>query len=168
MPKRDHGVLANSWWDATIPTVGPTGTTTTRVGVRFRVTVPGRINGFRFYDSFGIGAANQTIFQLMDWATTRLIYVAESFQAPSANTAAQWNQKWFRPWFRPVVGHDYLLTALYIGGGFFRTNSSLTTPVTHNNITFVSSFQSTALDMSSASLTELTNANAVDILFQGD
>jgi hypothetical protein len=164
-----HGRLATSWWGNTIPTAGPVGTVTTWMGVRFHCTVAGRILGFRFYDSWSSGApAQYSICQLMDWATPRLLHRVGSIQPPAVNVAAKWNQIWVRPWFRITPNHDYYVVAFYIGGGIYRTNSILTSPVTHGDITFVSSSQTTVNDVVDASLSENTNANAVDILFQSD
>jgi hypothetical protein len=82
--------------------------------------------------------------------------------------AAQWNQAWIHPNFRPTINTDYAILALFIGGGFYRTNAALASAVTRTGIRFVSSFQSTSLDLPAASFAENTNANAVDVLFLPD
>lgn len=169
-----HGKAAISWWDTTVPTTGPTGAATTWVGVRFHVTVAGRICGMRFYDGFA--NPDEVLLVVMDWATgnvvgstSRTAALAKWFQWKTGSIGNQWQQTWVRPWFRPVVNRDYLVAAIYKGGGFFRTNAALAAPpVTHGHIAYMSSFQTTSLDLSAASLAENTNANAVDILFQED
>jgi hypothetical protein len=82
--------------------------------------------------------------------------------------AAQWNQVWLHPNFRPTVNQDYAVLALFVGGGFYRTNNALVSPVTRTGIRFVSSFQVNSLDLRAATFTENTNANAVDILYLPD
>lgn len=168
MSKRDHGVPASSWWGTNVPTTSGVGTATTWVGVRFRTTVAGRIAGFRFYDAFGAGGIMTSQLQLWTWVPNRLALRSTPFLWTLGTSANAWRQKWFRPWFRPTIGTDYCLAVLYSGGGFFRNNAALTSPVTRNGITFVSSFQSTALDLSIATISENTNANAVDVLFYAD
>lgn len=159
---------AVSWWGTNVPTTGPTGTSTTWVCVRFHVTVPGRLAGFRFYDGFIAGGDNSVVGQLWTWTPNRQILRQGKYFWLGTGGANAWRQMWFRPWFRPVVGTDYLVAVAYSGGGFFRNNSALASAVTRNGITFVSSAQSTALLLSLAVLSENTNANAVDVLFYPD
>jgi len=104
---------------------------------------------------------------LSDWATTRKLYAVRHYRALAAS-GSRWNRVFLRPWFRVVPNHDYAMFALYVGGGFARNNSALASPVTHNQITFKSSFQTTALDGIGASLSENSNANAIDVLFKAD
>jgi hypothetical protein len=80
----------------------------------------------------------------------------------------QWNQCFFNPWFRVEIDREYYLAVLYPLGNFFRQNSVLTSSVRHNNIDFVHGFQSTSLGIADATITENTNANAVDIIFYPD
>lgn len=135
------------------------------MGVRLRFTVAGRVQGLRFYDAWG--GEGSTILGLIDWATPRMHRMFTRYHQRAAH-AAQWNQAWIHPNFRPVVNQDYAVVALYIGGGFYRTNTALASAVTRTGITFVSSFQSTSLDLPAASFAENTNANAVDVLFLPD
>lgn len=80
----------------------------------------------------------------------------------------RWNQCFFNPWFRPTVDEEYYLGVLYPLGNFYRTNTILTSSVRHNNIDFIHGWQSTTLGVTDATITENTNANAVDILFLPD
>jgi hypothetical protein len=133
--------------------------------VRLTFTVPGRVQGIRFYDAWG--GEGSTLVVMMDWATTRMYRLAGKYHQ-LASHAAQWNNVWIHPNFRPTVNTDYAILALYIGGSFFRNNAALASPVTRTGIRFVSSFQSTSLDLASATFTENTNANAIDVLFLPD
>jgi hypothetical protein len=64
---------------------------------------------------------------------------------------------------------DLLLGAMFLPGGYFRTNNALVGgAVTNNGITLIQGWQSTALFPFNTSLTLNANANAVDILFQPD
>jgi len=160
-----HGAPALNWWGLTTPTTGPTGTSTTWVGVALKFTAAGRVAGFRAYDSTGSSLQTVTCLLIDDTLSAATIK-AVGIMRYGPGLTARWHQTWFRPWTRITVGNTYRLAVLYVGGGLFRTNNSLNSgPVTHNNIQFVNSFQSTALDLAGASLTLNTNANAVDLLF---
>lgn len=167
--KRDHGRADLFWWSSN-PTTGPTGTTTTWVGVRFSISAPGRITAIAFYDGWGAPnvSNNDSIVLLQDWTSNpRILHRAASYRSPIVSSG-KWNIVWLHPLFRITPNTDYMALALYPGGGLYRNNSALTVPVTRNNITYKSSFQSTALDVMSASMTENTNANAIDVLFRPD
>jgi hypothetical protein len=160
-----HGRWRDSWWTTNTPTTGPTGTSTTWIGVRLTFTVAGRVQGIRFYDAWG--GQGSTLVVMMDWATTRMYRMA-GFYHQLALHSAQWNNVWIHPNFRPTVNTDYAILALFVGGGFYRNNAALTSPVTRTGIRFVSSFQVNSLDLGSATFTENTNANAVDVLYLPD
>lgn len=169
-PQAGHGKSSVSWWDTTTPTSGPIGSATTWVGVQFRVTTPGKASGFRFYD--GSAQPEATLFVLMEYAQTigggttqRLPLAAKWFTWKSGAMTLGWHQCWFRPHVALATGKDYIVAALFIGGGLYRTGAALASSVTHNNIQFENGFQSTALDISSATLTLNNNANGVDILY---
>lgn len=165
---RDHGIPAVSWWGNTVPTTGPTGTTTTWVGAVFRITVPGRIAGLRLWDATNAAPAS-SLAMLLDDSFQPSLYAGVRGIQMAANQAAKWHQIWFRPWYRPAVGVDLFTVAMYVGGGFFRNNNALSAgPVTRNGIQFRNSFQSTALDLTNATPTLNLNANAVDVLFYPD
>lgn len=85
-----------------------------------------------------------------------------------AAATPKWHHLWFGKPIRIVVGDTYRLAAVFVGGGFYRTNAALTSPVTRNGIQFLNSWQTTSLDIGNAILTTNTNANALDVLFQAD
>jgi hypothetical protein len=127
--------------------------------------VPGRVQGLRFYDSWG--GLESTLVLMTDWASNREYHLVGIYQQ-LASAAAQWNNVWIHPNFRINTTDDYAIMAMYRGGGFFRNNAALASPVTRTGIQFKSGFQSTSLDVRSASFAENTNANAVDVLFLPD
>jgi hypothetical protein len=165
---RDHGKPDLFWWTAN-PTTGPTGSTTTWVGVDFDVTVNGKITGIAFYDSWSdpaTTAASYAIGQLQDvTSSVHHILVAKHF-IPLAASGNKWNYIWFHPMIVASTSKHYRMAVLYNGGGFFRNNAALASPVTHNNIKFTSSWQSTALEIVNIVPTPNTNANALDVLLK--
>lgn len=165
---RIHGKQSASWWGALAPAVGPTGTATTYVGAVLQFTVPGRVAGMRFWDGAGPSPFT-TYMMLIDDSDAPGTYKAIRAIRVPANTNPQWHQLWFHPWLRVDLTRTYWVVALYVGGGFFRNNTALAGgAITRNGIKFVSSFQSTALDLSNAVPVTNTNTNAVDVLFQPD
>jgi hypothetical protein len=160
---RGHGKLADSWWGATTPSTTPSGSTNTYVGVGMEFDVPGRVNGFRVWRPAASVSAGFALFFTADHE----LMVAKAFrdiQLPSDG----WQQVWFNPWFRIDTSVWYWLAVYVKGGGWKRTNTALAADVVHNDIRFKRSFQSTSLDVVNVVLTENTNANGVDVLFQPD
>lgn len=165
---RQHGKQSISWWSANVPTTGPTGTTTTYVANLFRFTVPGRLNGIRFYDATG-SVADSVIAFLIDDSFAPGLYLASTHLSLTPGQNPRWHQLWFHPFARVVTGHDYWVVVLYVGGGFYRNTGALAAgAVTRNGIQLVSGFQTTALDLSNVAPVMNTNANAVDVLFLPD
>lgn len=166
MPKRDHGVLATSWWGATVPTTGPTGTAATWVGVTCRFGVAGRVAGFRFYVPTGNDGAMRC--SLWDFPLTTQHRAAWARER-SDTSGPGWQQVWFPKWLRVTLDpFEYRVAVLFPSGGFFRNNTVLGGSVVHNNIRYVASFQSTSLVPELAAISTNTNANAVDVLFYPD
>lgn len=166
MGGRDHGIKAVNWWGTGTPLVGPTGTSTTWVGIAVQFSVAGRIAGLRRYDNtVADGNLPAWIFDF-DANTNK---VTTCFKPRASTVGNAWHQAWFRPWLRIVVGHRYYIGFLYFQGNFFRNNGTLSTaPVTRNNIQYWASWQSTAIYPFATTPTTNTNANAVDVLFYPD
>lgn len=158
-----HGKLAESWWGTNTPTTGPVGTASTWVGVTLEFSVPGRIFGLRAYEELSTSAVQ---YGILAGATDTVIRCAP-FPQPNAG-ANGWVQTWFRPTFRVTVGTTYKIGVLFINAHYFRNNTALVAPVTRNGISFVSSFQSTAINWFLTVPSSNSNANAVDVLFQAD
>lgn len=167
---RIHGISQVGWWDGhAAPTTGPTGTTTTWVGVTAQFTVPGRVFGISMYDGVAAPSAeNYTIAVLTPDGGLYPAQTAAVMKLLAPNVAAKWHHLWFHKPIRIATATDYLIAAIYIAGGLYRTNTALAAPVTRNGITFKNSFQLTSLDINGAALVTNTNANAVDVLFQAD
>lgn len=158
-----------SWWGATVPVVGPTGTATTWVCARYVFNAPGRIFGLRFYDGFA--GKDGVLLTVVSDETGSQRWTRANVYVASGAMANGWRQKWIRPAHRVTVGTIYTVAALYVGGGFFRTNNqvaSLGTPVYHGHIGLYSSMQNTNLNLPGSGFVENLNANAVDVLFQHD
>lgn len=161
-----HGKPASSWWGDTLPLVGPTGTATTWVGVQLKFTVSGKLAGFRQYLDTGFDGNLWAVIWDQNTRETFRAYYWRIRVNPSGGRA--WHQTWIRPMLRIDTTIEYNLAVMFSGGHFFRNNTVLGAPVTHNDIQFVQSFQTTALIPPSASITYNTNANAVDALFYPD
>jgi len=168
MAFRSHGAPRVSWWGSTVPPTGPQGTGATWVGVDFELLVPGRIAGFRLYQQAGNSGTHFAALmnlQVLPVGQLQAIAKFEDNGAPSTG----WYQAWFHPWFRPQTNQDYRLAVYFGFSGFFRQNNALAAgDVAHNGISFINSWQSTALGIFSAAPTTNKNANAIDILFQPD
>jgi hypothetical protein len=80
---------------------------------------------------------------------------------------AGWNNCWFNKTIH-VTGGSILRIAFLKSGQFTRTNNGLVAPVTHGNIKFIESFQSTTSNPPQAAITLNTNLNGVDVLFDAD
>ena len=164
MPKRDHGAPAVSWWNS-IPTTGPTGTATTWVGNQLFFDVPGRVAGFRFYVANGQDGNSRCTMWNRDTVVVHVACVAR----PRITTGDQWQQVWFRPWLRIDETSLWRFAVCYPGGKFFRNNSILTGfGISRNGMTFHRGFTTTSLTPEIATITELSNAHAVDLLFYPD
>lgn len=164
-----HGERTASWWDTTVPVVGPTGTATTWVCARYVFARPGRLFGVRFYDGFS-NVSGVLVGVFSDPGASQEWFDCGVFVSQGA-LSARWNNIWLHPAKHIDTADIYSVCALYRGGGFYRTNNrvtSLGTPVFHGDIGLRSSFQSTNLDPGNVAITENLNANAVDVLFQAD
>jgi|SRR5689334_4592507 len=167
---RIHGTPQAGWWDGhTLPTTGPTGTTTTWVGNTLKFTKTGRVFGISYYD--GTGGASSESYAIGVLVADQPVYpeVGRSQMLVMApNQSAKFMHIWFHKPLRIDTTTLWRVAVLYLGGGFYRTNNALTTPVTRNNIQLINGFQTTSLDIASSILTTNANANAVDVLFQAD
>jgi hypothetical protein len=166
---RIHGQQQVGWWDGhAAPTTGPTGTSTTWVGLVVRFPAAGRVFGLQFYGGTDAGAGNYTLGFICPQGIGYPDKLAIHGYTSPSDATARFQHLWLPRAFRVGTTEDYRMAVLYRGGGFFRTNNVLTTPVTRNGVTLVNGFQSTALDVISASVTVNANANAIDVLFQPD
>jgi hypothetical protein len=132
--------------------------------VGFKLTVAGRLCGMRQWIPSGVSVVRWGIL----WnSSTGKILRAYDFNGAVTLPSNNWMNLWFRPWVRINTTDNYRV-AMLVGTAYHRTNTALTVPVTNNGIQFISSFQSTTIDVVAATLTTNTNANGVDVLFQAD
>lgn len=166
MPGRDHGIKSVSWWGATVPTTGPTGTSALWLGVQFGIEVPGWIQGFRVY----VDSTEDGNYWAVLWDRNTLeVLRALSFRVRAQLGANAWQQGWIRPQLRhDDTARSYRLAVLMPVGKRYQTNNRLTAAVQQNNITFENGFTSTALAIVRATPTLSTFAPGVDILFHPD
>ena len=163
MPFRGHGKLAQSWWAGAPPTFVSIAAAT-YVGVTFIPGVAGRIMGLAIFLDASDNTQHWAILEDHTLQSTR---AARSFFPIQQGASAGWRNLWLRPSIRVIVGHQYRLHCL-TNGSYHRQNAALTSPVTHNNLQFINSFQTTAIDPVVVTITTNTNANGVDVLFQAD
>lgn len=134
------------------------------VGANINFLVPGRCCGFRVYVVTG---AVQPVWAILWDTTTGVTMRAYQFRGDVPTAANKWLQAWFRPWLRVDTAHTYRLGVL-MGSAYRRSVGALASPVTHNNIQFTNGWQSTSLYPPGTTITNNTNANGVDVLFQPD
>jgi hypothetical protein len=159
---RQHGTQATSWWSATAPPTNVTLSAVSWVGGVFQILAAGRICGFRVW--LGGGQSMSPVFAMWDYSTDQL-YTARG--AVQYSGAGGWAQLWIRPWVRPTIS-DLVSIACVMSNEYRRQNTALASTVTHGDIAFVKSFQSTSLSPWQVSPTYNTNANGIDLLFQAD
>lgn len=162
MGGRDHGVRAEDWWGTTTPATFVSLSARTYVCGAFQFTTAGRVAGFRIYLPSGDTIHHWVIF----WDVTAGV-IARTLEFSDLHGSGLWVNTWTKKWYRITVGNVYRVAVL-MGVGYQRTNSALVTPVTHGHITFVSSFQTTAIDPTNISPSVLTNANGITPLFYPD
>lgn len=136
----------------------------TYIGVGFRLAVAGRIAGIRAYIGSGVLQPEWGLIWNIDApGAIRVYHFRQDVSAP----AGGWMNTWFRPWVRYAIG-DTLRVAVLMGQAYRRNNGALASPVTHSDITYIASFQTTAINPILVSPSSNTNANGVDVLFQPD
>lgn len=163
---RIHGVTRQGWWDGhAAPANGPIGTSTIWVGIETKFALAGRVYGVALWDPTGAGANQWTavVFGSKQPGYPDKLGFRAITLAPSQ--AAKWHHLWFPTPIDVDTTDTYHVGALFIGGGYFRTNNGLTTPTTRNNIAFQIGITATALDTFMITGTTQTNAVAVDVLF---
>lgn len=158
---RNHGDPASSWWGNTAPPTVVALGAVTWTGIFFTVTAALRIAGFRVYSP---GSRTGNRFAMLWNQTDDSIMSVYCWKDGTSPASPSWEQAWCRPWQHCVTGKTYGL-AVRNDQDYYRHNAFLGTPVTVGKITFVSSFQSTAIDPMTVSLTTNTNANGVDVLY---
>jgi hypothetical protein len=133
--------------------------------VIFQVTSAGRLFGYRFYQSNVVLQPHWAVIGVNDPVAVLSVHHAKYV----AQSVDGWQQVWIRPTVKLVPGVNYRLAVLFPQGNYFRQNNGLTaSPVTHNGISFIQSFQTTSLEPITAGVTINLNANGVDVLFQSD
>lgn len=163
MPSWDyHGGKTDSWWGGTNPATAVTLSAATWVGLRCIPQVDMWLYGFRSC-VVTPGFANQQRATLWRADGTGINQPTISFNHAFTPTVDWW-QAWIRPRFKMTAGVEYRFAVLNFSS-YGRTNSALVSPVTHNQMQFVQSFQSTASMVETASLTMNNNANGSDLLF---
>ena len=161
-----HGKRATSWW-STNPATGPVGTANTWVGIHFGLTAPGRMAGCRQYvDNAVDGNWYGVLFDIVGLKVLR----SWAWRPRASTVGAHWHQQWFRPWCRLDPAGDYWLAVTFPGGHYYRTNSIVLAGagLTHNNIHYSDSWQSTVMFPFGTAVTYNTNANAIDPLIYFD
>ena len=162
-PLGSHGTISDSWWSAVVPTNNVVLAAATWIGGSFTINVPGRIFGMRFY----CDRVNDPPRLGVIWIqSTGLEVAARQFRADKP-VALGWMNCWLHPTVRIDTTQNYYVAVLKYHA-YLRSNAALAVPVTHGNIKFNSSFQTTAIDPPVATLTSNTNANGVDLLFMPD
>lgn len=163
---RPHGKQAVTWWGATAPATGPTGTASVWVQQYVEFTVAGRVQGFRVYRKNGDTQAHIATLATNPPGATLLR--AKAFFDDTA-LAAGWHNCWIVPNFRVTPNVQYLLAVLMPGGQRFRTVSGVNsgTGTAHGSITFFGSSVSTNLDPTQQT-TIVADAQGVDVLFLED
>lgn len=160
MGGRDHGAKALSWWGSTAPPTGVNVTVGTYVGVTFEVTERKKLQGFRLYTNPQTDVNNH--WALL-WDMNTPLWCARSWYPLNSNNGAFWFQTWVTSRIFLETTSTYRLAVL-LHTQYFRQNTALVTPVTHNGITYIGSFQTTSIDPTLATISGNTNANGVDIL----
>jgi len=158
-----HGRRADSWWGAGVPVTEVTLSAFTYIGITFTTDVPGRLFGARLFEVTETSPHWCLLWQTND---TGNVLAAKTFRLDVA-PVSDWRQTWFRPVVRIVNGMTYRLCVLS-SQRYKRTTNALTSPVTHNHIQFLKGWQTTSLVPPQATITENSNANGVDVLFQPD
>lgn len=160
-----HGRISDSWWGSAVPATGPVGTASTYVGLRLSFTAPGRVMGFRAYRDANSSNSGQVLF----WDTAGIMLGAVMLKDVLITPSARWQNVWVRPSIRISTSADYHLGVMFQGAHYYRRNTYLSGgPVAVGHITVENGWQSTTADVTHATPSYNTNANAVDVLFQPD
>lgn len=161
-----HGRPSDSWWGATTPTTGPTGTTPIWQILHVEVDQDGWIDGIRAR----VDSSEDGNYWGLIWNPATLVTLrAFCWRQAVAHGSPIWHQTWLHPRLR-VLSTDVLrLAVMYPAGKRFQTTGGLaTSPTTHNHIQFFSSATSTALYVQLANPTFGTAAPGIDILYTPD
>jgi hypothetical protein len=162
MAFRGHGKLSESWWGATVPATGPTGTSAIWVGLDFEVDTPAYLEGVRAY----IAAGDDGNYPALVWQkSAKLVERCFRFGARAGFGSAGWHQSWGHPRLLLDPSIRYSLGVMYPAGKRFSTASGITVPFTqHGNIQFFNSWTSTSLAIMLASPTLGLAAPGIDVL----
>ena len=152
-----------SWWGSTAPSVITPLGGATWIGGDFQFASAGKILGLRAYNrGTDVKHCMANIWQFSP-NPLRLLH-AHHFRDGSYASLA-WSQMWLRPYLPVVTGHTYRVAILRLSN-YGVTSGALTSPVTNNGIIFMQSWSTTATMPITASLTPVTDAYGIDILFQ--
>jgi hypothetical protein len=159
-----HGGKTPSWWDATAPTTGPTGTAAIWVMNRGGFEVPGRVFGFRCYVANTIDG---NYIAMMWERDSKEIAIAHHFRV-RASSGNAWHQTWTKQPYRIKLSTVYDIGVLYGNGRKFQTTNALTSAVRHGDITFENGWTSTNIFPVLVTPSLTANAQSVDVLFKAD
>jgi len=161
---RIHGKPADTFWiSPAVPAAQVTISAITWIGVEFAPQVNGRIFGGSVYQLAG-GWPPQSLLLFDKGGSTPLLQKVPVQLSVTANT---WNNCWFGKSYRVVPGRLLRICMLMVSQ-YSRTTNGLSSFVTHNNIEFFNSFQTTSNNPPNAAITLNTNLNGIDVLFQPD
>lgn len=160
MVTRPHGAQSVSWWGATNPGTNVALGAASWVGGTFTTSVAGRVNGFRTY--LGSGQSLNGLAAIWD-ANTGQLYRCVALSGYNGGTGG-WAQVWMRPWFYWATSVG-LRVGVLMQNEYSRHATFLGTGLTHGNITFLNSWQSTSITPWGTTLTTNANANGIDLLY---
>lgn len=148
-----------TWWGSTTPATLVTLSTYTYIGIVFSPTVDGFLYGLSHYYPGNNPARWCGVWEIND-QTRRF---QDTFNGGPSGSKV-WQNVWFGRKFPVVAGNTYQ-AAFMKWVGYHRTVNALTAPVTHGNIQFIHSFQSTSINPVDVAPTSNNNANGIDVLF---
>ena len=164
MAFRPHGATSASWWGATAPTTGPTGTAAIWVINRIGFEAVGRVMGFRCY----VDNTQDGNYIAMLWERdSKTIRLAHHFRV-RASTGNAWHQTWLKQPYRIQLSTVYDVGILFGAGRRYSTTNALTSAVQHGDITFENGWTSTNIFPVLVTPSLTANAQGVDVLFNVD
>jgi hypothetical protein len=136
----------------------------TYIGITFKVGVAGRLFGIAMYERGGVGSA---YWGIVTHESDSVVVAAKHFDQSAMHAGGGWRRAWLHKAPRLVVG-DFYRVAIIRNNEYQRTVGALAAPVTHSDITYQSSWQTTSISGPLASISTNTNANGIDVMFYHD